>query len=136
MVQHSAEVKEVILRCYEVFSAGDVEASMRLLTQEGFASGIGTDPEEWADTRTEFRALLKGWMTEPRVVVRLEASEDPRCFEEGSVGWVVDRPTFVLAGGGSVSSRMTAVMRQEEGEWKLVHAHWSVGVPNEEAFVS
>ena len=99
MVQHSAEVKEAILRCYEVFSAGDVEASMRLLTQEGFASGIGTDPEEWADTRTEFMALLKGWMTEPRVVVRLEASEDPRCFEEGSVGWVVDRPTHLRACG-------------------------------------
>jgi ketosteroid isomerase-like protein len=64
------------------------------------------------------------------------ASEDPRCFEEGSVGWVVDRPTFVLADSGSVPSRMTAVMRQEDGEWNLVHTHWSVGVSNQEAFVN
>jgi hypothetical protein len=108
-----------------------------LLTQEEqLALGIGTDPEEWADTRAEFIALLEGWMTEPRVVIRLEAGEGLRCFEENSVGWVVDRPTFVLADGGSVSTRMTAVMRKEEGEWKLVHAHWSVGVPNQEAFVN
>ena len=133
-MQQSAGVREAILRCYEVFSTGDLESSMRLLTQEGLALGIGTDPEEWANTRAEFAALLQGWMTEPRVVVRLEAGEDPRCFEEGSVGWVVDRPTFALADGGSVSARMTAVMRQEAGEWKLIHAHWSVGVPNQEAF--
>lgn len=136
-MQHSEGVREAIVRCYEVFSSGDIEASTRLLTQEEeVALGIGTDPDEWADTRTEFTALLKGWMTEPRVVIRLEASEELRCFEEGSVGWVVDRPTFVLADGGRVSTRMTAVMRQEEGEWKLVHAHWSVGVSNQEAFVS
>ena len=134
-MQQSARVKEAILRCYEVFSAGDLEGSVRLLTREEGAVVIGTDPQEWADSRAEFIAFLEAQMTEAETV-RMEAGEDPRCFEEGMMGWVADRPTFVLGDGTTVPSRMTAVMRQEDGEWKLVHAHWSVGVPNREAFGS
>jgi ketosteroid isomerase-like protein len=28
--------------------------------------------------------------------------------------------------------RVTAVVRQEDGAWRIVHAHFSVGVPDEE----
>jgi SnoaL-like protein len=31
-----------------------------------------------------------------------------------------------------MQTRLTAVMRQEEGRWKLVHMHLSVGVPDEQ----
>jgi ketosteroid isomerase-like protein len=134
-MQQSAGVKQAILRCYEVFSAGDLEGSVKLLTREEGAVVIGTDPQEWADSRAEFIAFLEAQMTEGQTV-RMEAGEDPRCFEEGTVGWVADRPTFVLGDGTTVPSRMTTVMRQEDGEWKLVHAHWSLGVPNREAFGS
>jgi len=135
MMQQSPGVKQAILRCYEVFSAGDLEGSVRLLTREEGAVVIGTDPQEWADSRTEFIAFLEAQMTEGQTLL-MEASEDPRCFEEGTVGWVADRPTFVLGDGTTVPSRMTAVMRQEDGEWRLVQAHWSLGVPNREAFGS
>ena len=132
-MQGSAGVREAIPRCYDVFLSGDVEGSIRLLTQEEGAIGIGTDPEEWADSRAEFVAFLEAQMTEAEAV-RIKAGENPRCFEEGSVGWVADRPTFVVADGSIVPSRMTAVMRQEDGEWKLVQAHWSIGVANQEVF--
>jgi hypothetical protein len=132
-MRESAGVKEAILRCYDAFSAGDLQGSLRLLTREEGAIGIGTDPEEWADSRAKFIAFLEDQITEEQSV-RLEAGEDPRCFEEGSVGWVGDRPSFVHSNGSSVPARMTAIMRQEDGEWKLVHAHWSVAVPNEELF--
>ena len=134
-MQESAAVREAILRCYSVFSSGDLEGSIRLLTQEEGAIGIGTDPNEWADSRAEFIAFLESQMAEAETV-RLEAEANPRCFEEGSVGWVADRPTFVVADSSTVPTRMTAVMRKEDGEWKLVHAHWSVGVPNQQAFGS
>jgi hypothetical protein len=42
-MQQSEGVREAILRCYEVFSAGDVESSMRLLTQEELALGTGEE---------------------------------------------------------------------------------------------
>ena len=47
------------------------------------------------------------------------------------IGWVADRPRAVLP-EGAISTRLTGVVRQEEGEWKLVHIHLSVGVPDEE----
>ncbi|MDQ3589118.1 MAG: nuclear transport factor 2 family protein [Actinomycetota bacterium] len=64
--------------------------------------------------------------------VRLEAGDDPTGFEEGSMGWFVDEPTFVFPDGSAMDTRLTAVMHQEEGRWKLVHMHVSVGVPDEE----
>jgi hypothetical protein len=56
----------------------------------------------------------------------------PVGYEEGSLGWVVDQPAFVFPDGSAMQTRCTAVMRQEEGRWKLVHMHLSVGVPDEE----
>jgi hypothetical protein len=65
------------------------------------------------------------------VGLRLEAGEEPYCYEEGSMGWVADRPRAVLADGNAISTRLTGVVRQE-GQWRLVHIHISVGVPDEE----
>lgn len=48
------------------------------------------------------------------------------------MGWLVDEPAFVFPDGSSFQTRLTAVMRQEDGRWKLVHMHVSVGVPDEE----
>ena len=46
------------------------------------------------------------------------------------MGWVADRPG--CAASGTISTRLTGVVHQEEGEWRLVHIHLSVGVPDEE----
>jgi ketosteroid isomerase-like protein len=45
----------------------------------------------------------------------------------------VDRPSFVLSDGSYLPTRMTAVLRNEADGWKVVHLHFSVGVPDEEA---
>ena len=66
--------------------------------------------------------------------VGLQAGDNLRGYEEGSMGWAVDQPTFVLPAGSTIPTRLTAVVRQEDGgKWKLVHAHFAVGVPDEEA---
>jgi SnoaL-like protein len=57
------------------------------------------------------------------VAALLQAGEEPHCYEEGSMGWVADRPRAVLP-DGTISTRLTGVVvRQEEGEWRLVHIH-------------
>jgi hypothetical protein len=48
------------------------------------------------------------------------------------MGWVVDQPTFILPDASAFQTRLTAVVRREDGRWKIVHAHFSVGVPDEE----
>ncbi len=56
--------------------------------------------------------------------LKLEAGEEPQGYEEGSMGWVADRPRAVLL-EGTISTRLTGVVRQEVGEWRFVHIHLS-----------
>jgi hypothetical protein len=49
------------------------------------------------------------------------------------VGWGVDNPSFVLPDARYLPTRLTAVLHHEDGEWKIVHLHFSVGVPDEQA---
>ena len=86
---------------------------------------IGTAPGENVSDR---KAMKFGFETEG---VTLE-SRSARGFEEGSLGWVIDEPRFGFPDGSGMDCRVTAVMRNEGGTWRLVHAHFSVGVPDEE----
>jgi SnoaL-like domain len=123
-MRQSEEVKDAMLRFCERLSAGDVASFDELVSQEA-ALIIGTSPGEWVTERDRMRF---GFEAEG---VRLEA-KDPVGYEEGSLGWVVDQPAFVFPDGSVMQTRLTAVMRREEGRWKLVHMHLSVGVPDEQ----
>jgi hypothetical protein len=123
-MQQSGDVREAMLRFCDRLSAGDVASFDELVSREA-ALIIGTAPGEWVDDRERMKF---GFEAEG---VRLEP-DDPLGYEEGSMGWVVDQPTFVFPDGSAIQTRLTAVMRQEDGRWKLVHAHFSVGVPDEE----
>lgn len=129
-MEQSLEIRNAILRFYERFSAGDVAGLERMLTQGPGVLVIGTDPGEWYEGRAEWVAAFKEQM-EAIPGIRLEAG-DPRGFVEGSAGWLADRPSFVLPDGTTIPTRLTSVMEEEDGEWKLVQLHFSVGVPNDE----
>jgi ketosteroid isomerase-like protein len=64
----------------------------------------------------------------------VEGGPGPRGYAEGNVGFAVDQPRFVLPDGRFVATRLTAVLCQEGERWKIVHLHFSVGVPDEDAF--
>jgi len=56
----------------------------------------------------------------------------PHAYKEGSVGWISDRTAaWRLEDGTEVPFRLTAVFHKEDGDWKMVQAHTSVGVLNE-----
>jgi SnoaL-like domain len=131
-MRRSAEVTDTLLRFYEMFSAPDLEGLAQIITQEADQSVlvIGTDPGDWAEGRERWIAAREA-LTHAMEGVRLEAGEEPQGYEEGSMGWVADRPTAVLP-EGTISTRLTGVVRQEKREWRLVHIHLSVGVPDEE----
>jgi hypothetical protein len=125
-MQPSAEVRDAMLRFYDQLSASDVGSFDELVSQEPATLVIGTAPGEWVTERERMRF---GFEAEG---VRLEAGENPTGYEEGSLGWFVDEPTFFFPDGSSMDTRLTAVMHREGGRWKLVHMHVSVGVPDEE----
>jgi SnoaL-like protein len=125
-MQQSAEVRDAMLRFYDRLSASDVGSFDELVSQEPATLIIGTAPGEWVTERERMRF---GFEAEG---FRIAAGEDAAGYEEGSLGWFVDEPSFVFPDGSSVDTRLTAVMHQEDGRWKLVHMHVSVGVPDEE----
>jgi len=48
------------------------------------------------------------------------------------MGWAVDEPTIVLPGGTRLTTRMTAVLRRGlNGDFRLLHQHYSWAVPDE-----
>jgi hypothetical protein len=131
-MRRSAEVRDTLLRFYEVFSAGDLEDFAQIIAQEDEGIlVIGTDPGDWGEGREQWIAAREA-LVQAMPGLRLEAGEEPQGYQEGSMGWVADRPRAVLP-DGTISTRLTGVVvRQEEREWRLVHIHLSVGVPDEE----
>jgi ketosteroid isomerase-like protein len=134
-MRRSTEVRDALLRFYEVFSAEDLERFAQIIAQEENEGVlvIGTDPGDWLEGREQWIAAREALMEGRWEGLRLEAGEQPHSYEEGSMGWVADRPSIVMADGTAIPARLTGVVRQEEeGEWRFVHVHLSVGVPDEE----
>ncbi len=131
-MHRSAEVRDTLLRFYEVFPAGELEGFAQIITHEDEGVVvIGTDPAQWTEGREQWLAARQAVVREMEGL-RFEAGEEPHGYVEGSMGWVADRPRAVLPDGNAISTRLTGVVRQEEGEWRPVHIHLSVGVPDEE----
>lgn len=57
---------------------------------------------------------------------------DVEAYQEGSVGWGLARPTLTMPDGSQIAPRWSAVSHREDGTWKLVQLHASVGISNEE----
>jgi hypothetical protein len=129
-LQESAGVREGILRFYERFSAGDAAAFAHIISNEPGVSVIGTGPGEGHDDRRSWIEAYRTGIAELGMTLR---GDDPRAYEDGTVGWGIDHPSFVLRDGSYLPTRLTAVLHREDGEWKIVHLHFSVGVPDEEA---
>ncbi len=133
-MEKSTEIRDLILRSYQAMTAGDMAFLERHISHEPDTTSIGTDPGEWwvgFDTivriaRAQYQEM-GGSMSSVKVV-----NSDPQAFQEGTVGWVADHPTFEMPGGIQIASRMTAVFHQEDGAWKIVQQHISMGVRNED----
>ncbi len=57
---------------------------------------------------------------------------EPEAYRERDVGWVIDRPVFRTRDGAAITCRATTLYDREDGAWKIVHNHYSIGVPTEE----
>lgn len=124
-MQRSEGVREAMFRFADRLSAGDVEAFDDVVSSDAATVVIGTAPGEIVRDRA---ALRYGFEAEG---LRLVPS-DPEAYEDGDLGWLIDEPSFAFPDGSGVKMRMTLVFRREDGAWKLLHMHASVGVPDEE----
>ena len=57
---------------------------------------------------------------------------DTEAFCEGTVGWATTHLTITMPDGRTVSPRWSAVFHLEDGDWKFVQTHASIGIPNDQ----
>lgn len=129
-MQESPELRDLYIRLCEATAAGDTAFIEQSFSRQPGTIAIGTDPAEWWSGYDTIVQIWKGQMEVMGGGMPMVAG-DPQAYQEGSVGWVVDQPRMQLP-NGEEPFRMTCVFHQEDGRWKVVHAHASVGVPNRE----
>jgi hypothetical protein len=130
-MEESNELRDLVLRCYEIMSSGDLRAWVeRYISRTEEMLYLGTDPDEWWEGYDTYMQVVEE-LPEEWSAFSIVAG-DLQAYCEGTVGWVADRPKMVMSDGTELAPRLTAVFRKEDGDWKGIQWHWSIGVPNEQ----
>jgi len=125
----SPELRDLTIQFAQAIGDGDVAVLERHTSRHPGAAFLGTDPAEWW---TDLASLRQAVMGQREVGVEVIPGE-PLAFQEGSMGWAVDRGLRFRVGERETPFRMSAVYHQEDGVWKMVHFHSSLGVLNADA---
>lgn len=131
-MESSAAVREALLAFYDAFNTGDADTFGGRIADSDGVSVIGSAPGEGHDGRSDWLRAYETGIGEAGL--RLERGGEIVAYEGGQTGFAVDTPSFQLSNGARLPTRLTAVLTREGDDWKMVHAHFSVGVPDEQAF--
>jgi adenylate cyclase len=132
-MEQSDELKDLTLRFYEAAATGDLSFLERYVSRREGTVFVGTDPNEWWEG---FEAFVEAMRAQSEAMGGMQiVAGQLQAYQEGGIGWVIDRDaSFRLPDGTEIPFRNTVVFRREDGEWKLVHEHASIGIRNEEMF--
>jgi hypothetical protein len=130
-VERSIELERLVADWFEHASRGDSSIVETRVSASTAVYLIGSDPAEMYRGGAAVVAFLKGEVDSAggRVTFTPESIE---AFSEGTVGWASTNLTITLPDGARVSPRWTSVFHREDGIWKFVQTHASIGVPNNE----
>ncbi|MDQ4078730.1 MAG: nuclear transport factor 2 family protein [Chloroflexota bacterium] len=131
-MEPSAELKDVYLRSYDAYTNGDLAVIEHGFSRRKEVVMIGTDPDEWVRGYDAIIEMFRRTLPAQQQMGLTLIPGEPEAYSEGTVGWVIDRPTFRTHDGFEVTCRATTLYHREDGAWKIIHNHYSIGVPNEE----
>ncbi|MEX2246920.1 MAG: nuclear transport factor 2 family protein [Dehalococcoidia bacterium] len=122
----SPDLRDRLLALYRAMSSGDADAVEAFYSLEAGSVFIGTgDAEFWTDS-ARHNADVRHFFDGRSGVISWNPG-DALSLVEGSVGWTVDRPTLYLPSAEVLRLRLSLVWRREDGVWKVVHSHASLG---------
>ena len=124
----SVEIRDTMLEFYRRMIAGESDEANDLISRDPSLIFIGS-AGEWVDDQATLRS---GTQVPGEGVV---AGPKPVGYANGDVGWFADMPTWHFADGTSAEMRMSAVLQREAEGWRIVHAHLSVAVPDDQCVV-
>ena len=123
----SFEIKDIVLQLYERYSHGEVLGfAKRFYSRQEGLLFIGTDPDEWLE---DYESVISLYKKVANAGLEIQIS-DLIAYSEVTVGWAADRVKVELPNGSEVLVRHTFILHKENDEWKFVHTHISVAVPN------
>jgi ketosteroid isomerase-like protein len=131
-MDRSTELEQLVARWFEAASRGDADMVDVHVSLDPRARLIGSDTSEWLAGGATIAEFLRGEVTGAAGRARFEP-EGTEAFEEGTVGWATTRLTITLPGGQTVRPRWSAVFHREDGTWRFVQTHASIGIGNVEA---
>lgn len=126
----SRELETLVAAWFDAASRGDGSLVDRHVSGSDDARLIGSDPAEWLRGGTAIAEFLRGEVTGAGGTVRFTPSE-VEAQQEGTVGWATAKLLIRLPDGRHVSPRWSAVLHLEDGVWKFVQTHASIGITNE-----
>ena len=129
MPERSAEIEQVCRESVDAMARSDIDLVARLTSRDPCVLSIGSDASEWSEGYDEIIGSLRDSTPEGELGVTV-GLDDVKAFSEGSVGWAAGHAYFEIE-GKRVPIRLTGVFHQEDGEWKAVQSHASIGVPND-----
>jgi ketosteroid isomerase-like protein len=127
----SPELQQLMLRFIQAAAEGDTAFIDEIYLQEPGVLQIGTDPAEWFRGRETITGVWREQLAALGGSMPLVAN-DVEAWEEGTVGWAAAQGAVQVPEQPEVPMRFTAVFRREDGGWKVVQGHGSLGVANEE----
>lgn len=130
-MQESAELRDFLHRFYAMTSKKTFGLWQDHLSQQEGVLMVGTDPNEWWEG---YATILEAIQPQLESLAGSTCEGDLKAYVEGTVGWFADDLKWNLPNGAVLPARLTGVCHREDGDWKIVQWHLSLGVPDEQVF--
>ncbi len=130
-MQRSPELEDLVRAWFDAATRGDASLVDMLVSPGQGTRLIGSDPGERFSGGTAVGAFLRGEVEGAGGEASF-APTDTEAFSEGTVGWATTSLTITMPDGKHVSPRWSAVFHRENGDWRFVQTHASIGIPNQE----
>jgi ketosteroid isomerase-like protein len=124
------EIRDLLDEMIEAQNAGDAPRLRTMLSERPDAVHIGTDAEEWWTSKQLVDAVAAVTGGDDIQAV----ADDIGIHVQGDIAWVEGHGRFTRADGAERPVRLSGVLAREDGQWKAVQTHASIGVPNADIF--
>src|SRR5215212_1620871 len=104
-MQPSPELRELTSRIGQAVGDGDVAFLERHISRHADVAFLGTDPDEWW---TDLAGLSRALAAQRQAGVTVIPG-DPLAYQEGNVGWAVDRMVRFRIGDQEIPFRFSVV---------------------------
>lgn len=127
-MEQSIELRDLVLQYYKALSSADISFIENLFSQRPGVLVIGSDPNEWW---ADYKTIISGQKPDLEGMSKF-IDVDTKAYNEGTVGWAASQVIMKSSDNQEIPFRVSYIFHQENGRWKIVQAHASVGVLNGE----